>query len=63
MSGPRRRPQRSGAWRSRRELAAATLSVIAVILAVAVVVFGLIVVLYDHGEPAGPAAVSGLSFP
>jgi hypothetical protein len=60
MSRLRRSSEPTDARRSLQELAAAMLSVIVVMLAVAAIVFGLIVVLYDHGEPAGHAAVAGL---
>ena len=40
-----------------REAVVASLVVLAVAVAVAAVVFGLIVVLYDHGQPVAHAAI------
>jgi hypothetical protein len=60
MNGPPPPRELSEMRRGVRELALATLALVAVAIAVAAVVFGLIVVLYDHGEPAGHAAVAGL---
>ena len=41
-----------------RELAVVVLKLVAVTVAVAAIVFGLIVVLYDHGGPPARAAVT-----
>jgi hypothetical protein len=47
--------------RGARELVIAALTVLAVAIAVAAAVFGLIVVLYDHGQHVAHAAVSARS--
>lgn len=57
MSGQATSRERVDMRRGARELALAALTVLAVALAVAAVVFGLIVVLYDHGQHVAHAAV------
>jgi hypothetical protein len=44
-----------------REVVVAALAVMAVAFTVAAIVFGLIVVLYDHGGPTAHAAIGSLA--